>query len=173
MKKIDQIQELDYNDLAFFTDLSPSDCKWEIAAKLGKTDFTLSGIPIIGKEDTIKPWHYNFTIRSNSKLDGKNKMEYLVKYYNKGTHTHQLMEFSQNETFIKALEFTGKYKILNDILNNKQYLKLQKSWLRSHILLTNNYVSAKAQKFMKQHSWARKYLKEQSITLKYLKNDKK
>lgn len=172
MKTFKQIQELDYNDLAFFTGLSPGDSKWEIAANLGKKEITLSGIPVIGKEDTIKPCHYNFTIRSNSRLEGKNKMKYLVKYYNKGTHMHQLMEFSQNETFIKALEFTGKYKILNDILNRKQYLKLQKSWIKSHLLLTNNHVSAKAQKFIKRHSWSRKYLKEQLITLKYAKNDK-
>lgn len=172
MKTFNDIQELNYNDLAFFTGLSVNDSKWEIAAKFGKTVFSQDGVPIIGKEETIKPLYFNFTIRSNSKLEGQNKMEYLVNYYNKGTHKHQLMEFSQNEAYINALKFTGKYSILNEILNREQLLQLQKKWLVMHLRLSNNYASSKVQQFIEDNAWAKAYLSQDSISLKYSVNER-
>ena len=131
MKTFKEIKKLNFNDLAFFKGYSTTDAKWEIA-------------PLLYSPENIK-------------TTKKDQMEYLCEFYNKGIPLSKLKEYSESTTFTKALKFTGKYLIVNDILRTDQLLKIQKTWL-----LKNTYYvklwSVKTTEFINLNSWATDFL---------------
>ena len=160
MKTFKEIKKLNFNDLAFFKGYSTTDAKWEIAPLLYSPEnikTTKKGSPIVGVSEFFDVANFDFSMRSNSKLDGQDQMEYLCEFYNKGIPLSKLKEYSENTTFTKALKFTGKYLIVNDILRTDQLLKIQKTWL-----LKNTYYvklwSVKTTEFINLNSWATDFL---------------
>lgn len=165
MKTTNDIKYLNYNDLSFFLGISPMDAKWEIAQHL----FTPSTIPVTSKgapkikiSDQVETDKIDFTIRSNSALDGSCRFTYLVDYYNKGITMDALRNFGENKTFIKKLKFTGKFEILNEIMNDEQYLKLQKIWLFASVY-GKSKPSKNASEFIKANEWSKDYLESRGI----------
>ena len=167
MKTPEQITKLTFNDLAFFRGITTTDAKWEMAHVIFKPEeleenLTKSGTPKITAKETVSKSDFETQIRSNSILDGKNNIDYLISVYNKGVDLNRLKEYSQNKAFIKALKFTGKNDILNSILNKEQYLKLQKTWLFINVYSVNNY-SDKTIQFIKNNKWTLPYLIEKGV----------
>ena len=89
-------------------------------------------------------------------------IDVVIDTYNKGISKSNLMEFSINKSFIKALEFTGTHKILNDILNREQLLILQKSWLRRNTYHVRVW-TPKCIKFVLENDWAPEFLIGENI----------
>ena len=162
MKTFNQIKELNYNDISFFLGISVIDAKFIIECKAFPLSHQRGDIIKIGIKDYIEVKHVEKPIHSNSALDGKGVIETVVKTYNKGVTPHKFMEFGQNKNFIKAIKFTGKYAILNDILNPVQYLKLQKIWLFSNVYGKKRW-SKKTAIFIKVNDWAKDYLESRGI----------
>lgn len=153
------IQTLNYSELSFFTGKSIIDCKNDIARILDIDEVTSKGHPAISSKDRIDVSDYNFTIKSNSNLEGVNQLDYLINHYSKGTTINRLYSFSSNKSFIKQLKFTGGHSVLNTLLNRGQLLKLQKTWLTKNISSRGNkYISKKAKEFINNNEWASSYL---------------
>lgn len=165
MKTFKDIKELNFNELAFFSGKSTLEAKVFIAKHLDIKEETKSG-PKVKITDRINASNYDFTMKSNSRLEGQNRMEYLCDYYNKGTDLQNLRKLSESKTFINALKFTGISSILNDILNREQLLKLQKTWLLHHIFVSRK-ISEKAFNFSKKHTWVEDYLKLNGAIMEY------
>ena len=162
MKTKNEITELNYNDLSFFTGKSLIESKWTIADILMIEDISPKGLPKIKITDKISVSKIDFKIKSNSNLEGKSRFEYLCDFYNKGIPLNTLREMSESKTFIKALKFTASNDILNHILNKEQYLKLQKTWLFANVF-EPRYLTEKAVLFIKNNEWAYDYLAEKGI----------
>jgi hypothetical protein len=165
MKTTKQIKTLSYNDLAFFLGISTLDAKWKIAEHFYKPKdlpLTAKGTPKIKVSDQIEVDKIDFTMHSNSDLDGGCKFTYLVNYFNNGVSMDYLRGFGESKTFIKKLKFTGKHGILNDIMNEEQYLKLQKIWLYANIY-GRSRPTKEASEFINKHDWAKLYLKTKGI----------
>mgnify|MGYP003114318445 CR=1 FL=1 len=100
MKTKNDIKELSFNDYAFFKGCSATEAKWEFAVHFYDTqkelnaNLTKTGVPKIKVSDTVLKECFDFTMRSNSELDGKSQLDYLCDYYNKGITTQKLKEFS-------------------------------------------------------------------------------
>lgn len=187
IKTPEQIVDLNFNDLAFFKGITTSEAKWEMANLLysekdlyeiehedgSYKNLNKSGIPIIKKTERLKKSLFETKIKSCSNLEGKNHIDFIIKSFNKPIPLQKLKEFSESKTFSKALKFTGKHEILNEILNRDQYLILQKSWLFSNAYLAYLY-SDKTKFFVKNNPWAINYLVskgiEKSEILEKLKN---
>lgn len=169
MKTHKDIKNLNYNDIAFFTGKSVLDCKWLIAGILNIEEVTAKGYPKIKITDTVPKEKVDFTMRSNSLLDGEDQFEYLCNHYNKGTTINNLFNFSENKTFIKKIDFNGKHTILKDILNPDQSLKLQKTWLLKNLgNYRNNVLTDNAYKFIKKHEWAEDCVAANAVDIKRL-----
>lgn len=158
MKTKDDIKDLNFQDYAFFKGVSLLDAKWVFASRLftpENLETTKTGIPKITASDRLPVKDFDFTMRSNSLLDGQCQLQYLCDYYNRGVAVSKIMEYSENKSFVKAMKFTGKDSIVNEILNRDQLLKIQKTWL-----LKNSFYSIKevAIKFEISHKWAAEYM---------------
>lgn len=168
MKNYNDITHINYNDLAFIQGITPADAKWEIALKLWAlkdVPTTAKGAPKVKVTDAAPVDKFDFTMRSNSHLDGQDKLKYMVDYYNKGCDVNTLRAYGENKTFIKKLKFTGKHSILNDILNPDQLRKLQQIWLFSNVYGKTKF-SDEAIKFISKHKWSEEYLESKGIKLK-------
>ena len=77
-------------------------------------------------------------------FDGKGKIEITVEAYNKGVSMAQLKKWSENKGYIKSLKFTGKESILNEILNEEQYKKLQVLWAFAAVYPVAHYTKRQA-----------------------------
>lgn len=155
MKTYNEIKYLNYQDLAFFSGQSVTDCKFYIAAMLGIKEKNKAGIPKVKISDKIERDKVDFTLRSNSELEGADRMKYLCDFYNRGVDPATFMKFGENETFKKHLKFTGVNSILNEILNSDQLRKLQKKWLFANVYgKQRDKIGAKAESFLKQNQWA-------------------
>lgn len=145
-----EIKEVNHNDLAFFAGIEVYEAKQYIAGVLKITDRTPTGLLKVGKKDVIKPSDYDFSMKSNSRLDGESSLKYLVDYYTKGrADKNELRGYAQEKSFIKQIQFTGKHEILNKILCRKQYRTLQKRWLQTNVMYSY-YWSDSAIKFIRQ-----------------------
>lgn len=167
MKTKNDIKKLNFNDYAFFKGVSTTDAKWKFAEFLFPTEeieenLTKSGTPKIGINDYLPVDNFDFKMRSNSKLDGLSQFEYLCDYYNSGIPLNTLREFSENTTYIKALKFTGKNNIINEILNTEQLLKLQKTWILKTFQTINfdNLI-----KFEMSNDWVINFLYESKVDI--------
>lgn len=169
MKTHNDLKELNYNDLSFFTGKPVLDCKWMIAEILKIDEVTAKGYPKVKISETVSKDKVDFTMRSNSLLDGENQFEYLCNHYNKGTTINNLFNFSESKTFIKKIKFTGKHSVLNEILHPEQLLKLQKTWLLKNLgKYRNNVLTDDAYKFIKKHEWAKDYVKDHGVDIENL-----
>ena len=162
MKTFNQIKELNYNDISFFLGIPVIDAKFIVECKAYPLSHQRDDNIKIGIQDYIEIKHVEKPIHSNSALDGKGVIETVVKTYNKGVTPHRFMEFGQNKSFIKAIKFTGKYAILNDILNADQYSKLQRIWLFSDVYGKKRW-SKKTAIFIRVNDWALEYLESRGI----------
>ena len=162
MKTKKTITHLNYNDLAFFTGESVIDCKWKIAGILKIENETLKGLPKVKVSDKIKVSDVDFRITSNSVLDKKNRFEYLCDFYNTGTTIDNLRRLSEHKPFIKAVRFTGKDSVLNDILNKEQLLRLQKTWIFANTYMPR-FLTDGAEEFIKKYDWAKPYLESRGV----------
>jgi hypothetical protein len=132
MKTPERIKKLNFNDVAFFTEKTVTDAKWDMAHHLFKPEeikdnLTSAYIPAIKISDMVDKSAFETKIKSNSNLEGRNRIDYIIETYNKGVPLNTLRSYAENPLFIKALKFTGKNSILNDILNTEQLLKIQKN----------------------------------------------
>ena len=168
MKTYKDIKKLNFNDVAFFTGVSTSEAKWNIAHFFYKTEkllnenITKTGVPKLTINDYIDVNEIETKIKSSTVLDGFNNIEHIVNTYNKGVPLTTLMEYAENKAFIKSLKFTGKYSILNDILNSDQLEKLRKLWLLRNCYHVKNY-SKNTIKFIRNNCWAISYLVDNGI----------
>ena len=180
MKTKNDFTELNYNEYAFFKGVSTTDAKWEFMVHIFKKDWwpkheeaiknkvaskylTKAGNPRITAKDLVSIKDLDFTMRSNSpSMDGKSRFEYLVDYYNKGIPLNSLREFSDKDGFIKAIRFTGKDTVINDILNPDQLIKLQKTWLLRSF---EHGILDTAIRFEDANEWASQYLYENGIDM--------
>ena len=168
MKTPKQITELNFNDIAFFNECSTSEAKWSMADffyspdKLLDDGLTKSGTPKIKVTDLLPKSQFETQIRSNSNLEGENKIDYIIKTYNIGVPLNKLREWSENKVFIKALRFTGKYSIINTILNTDQILRVHKSWLLANTY-DISYWSKNTVLFINSNKWANDYLLEKGF----------
>ena len=172
MKTPKDIKELNINDLDFFEGISLSDAKWKMAKHYYTTDtetlvnLTQAGIPKIPISFYINRLEFDKNIRSSSILDGLNTIDTIVKMYNKGIPLNTLREFSESKPFKKALKFTGKHSILNEILNRDNLRKLQKSWLLANCYCVSpNRRSNNTVKFIENNSWSNDFLASKSIKI--------
>ena len=160
-----EITKLNYNDIAFFFNKSASDAKWDMSTYFYSTEkalaenLTKSGTPKIGINDLVDKSEFETKIKSCSKLEGQNYIDTIIESYNKGIPMERLRKYSESSTFINAMKFTGKHKILNEILNKDQLLKLQKTWLLRNTL-TVDYWTKKCTDFIKENDWCIPYLEE-------------
>ena len=155
MKTYNDYKVLNWKELAFFAGITPAKAKHEIASKLfanEQVEFTKAGVPKVKITDVIHASSYDFSMRSNSKLDSMCRLKYLCDYYNNGTDINRLREYSENPAYIKAIAFSGINTPLNDILNTEQLKKLQKSWFVSH-MRGRKYMTSRAKKFLKENPW--------------------
>ena len=161
MKKPNQVKELNFNDLSFFMGIRSIDAKWIVSGVLNEdkawdeNNLTKTGAPAISNKDYVNKEQVDVKIRSNSALDGKSTIDYHVSQFNKGVPTNTLREYSQKPTFLAALKFTGKYEILNHILNEDQIRKLQKTWLAANTQNAKRYWSKKTSEFISNNEWAK------------------
>ncbi|MEZ7496454.1 hypothetical protein QO206_13225 [Leeuwenhoekiella aequorea] len=158
------IEKLNYNDLSFFAGIDTIDAKWFIWEKLNLKDKTEKGYPKVNLTDEIKVSDYNFSIRSNSNLDGKSQFEYLFKYYSTITDKQKLRFFAESKVFTKALCFTGSHSILNKILERSAYRKLQERWLLDNCFCKKVY-SKKTIAFIIKNEWAENYLLSNGVRI--------
>lgn len=137
MKTWTDFEELNFEELSFFSGELIEDCKWEIAARLGIKELTkMRTLPKVTLNHKVsvatlrssKNSRFNMRIRSNSYLDGQDRIKYLCEYYNEGTNLDELREFAEHPGYAKAGKFKGRYSVLNDILNRQQYELLKKAW---------------------------------------------
>ena len=169
LKTPNEIQKLNYNDVAFLTNKSTSEAKWDMSTYIYKSEdeiyenLTKTGVPKIGINDLVDKSDFETKIKSCSALDGLNSIDHLIETHNKGIPTSGLLKFSENPTFRKAIKFTGKYSILNDILNREQFLKLQKSWLFNQTYGKDRF-SDKTIKFIITNDWSTEYLTDKGIS---------
>ena len=168
MKTSEQITKLNFNDLAFFRNITATDSKWLIYKHFYKSEEDLknnlstTGKPKIGIADTVDKSAFETKMVSNSHLDGKNNIDYHINYYNNGVPLNTLREFSEYEAYMKAFKFTGKKQILNDILKPSQLLQLQKSWLKTNIYSKKNW-SKNTALFIQDTNWAVEFLQSIGI----------
>lgn len=167
-----EIPDLNFNEYAFFKGIPTTDAKWEFAHIIFPKDwlkkdnydkyFTKSGNPKISVNDRVSKDKFDFTMTSNSALDGTCQMKYLCEYYNKGVTIQKLSEFSQDSALNKAMRFSGKKSIVELILNSDQLNKLKKTWLfngcYSSRQFTDNIV-----KFIMSNDWAKEFLVSKGI----------
>lgn len=153
MKTYNDITHLSYNDLSFFSGMSVIDCKFFIAKHLEIKKVTKKGVPSVKLSDKVEKEKIDFTMRSNSELEGADRMKYLCDFYNRGVDPATFMKFGENETFKKHIKFTGVSSILNDILNRDQYRRLQEKWLFSNTYGKSQY-KKEVHEFAKNHPWA-------------------
>ena len=168
------ITEINFNDYAFFKGVSVREAKWVFAEKLFKPEnieknLTKSGVPIIKSDEYISIDDFDFSMRANSKLEGKSVVKYLFSYYQKGVDMNKLREYSENKSFITALRFTGKHQIVNKMLNTAQLEKLQKTWLLKNIVYKNFY-SDNTIKFIINNKWAMGFLEAKGLPIEKIKN---
>lgn len=160
-----EITKLNYNDIAFFFNKSTSDAKWDMSTYFYSTEkalaenLTKSGTPKIGKNDLVDKSEFEVKIRSCSKLDGLPQIDFIIETYNKEIPLDRLRKYSETTAFINALQFTGKHTILNQILNESQLLKLQKTWLLKNTIYVSSW-SKKCTDFIKANDWCVSYLVE-------------
>lgn len=172
MKKPEDIVQLNFNDIAFFFGIPSIDAKWVVLNNLNLNPSGLkelinekTGVPKIGKGDYINKACVERKIKSCSPiLEGRPHIDYHIEVYNRGISLTNLREFSENKSFVKALKFTGKYTILNDILNKEQYLRLQKSWVYKNTYRVDRF-SKNCLEFIKKNKWAEKYLLSKGINI--------
>lgn len=98
-------------------------------------------------------------IKSSTELNNEDHIDYHINFFNKGVSFTKLSQYSKNKSFEKAIKFTGKSFILNDILNRDQMLLLQKRWTLSNTYNVRTW-SKKAMKFIEKNEWVKTYLKE-------------
>tara|TARA_R110000803_G_scaffold10007_6_gene31104 strand:+ start:1236 stop:1784 length:549 start_codon:yes stop_codon:yes gene_type:complete len=175
MKKPIEIKELNYNDIAFFTGKTITEIKWEMSTHLYTTknideNLDKRGNPKVSLTDLVNKSLFETEIRSCSDLEGLNYIDHVVSSYNKGIDLTRLRSYAEKDTFIKALRFTGKFNIINEILNEKQYKLLQEKWL-----FANTY-SKKAWtdncfKFIISNKWSIGYLESHGFSKSFV--DKK
>jgi hypothetical protein len=169
MKTQNEITKLNFNDIAFFNEISTTDAKWSMAHHLFGSEKHLeenlnkSGSPKISNKEYLDKALFESEIKSNSELDGINRIDYTISIYNKGVNLNKLREFSETKAFINALKFTGKYTIINEILQDEQLLKLQKSWLLANTYLINRW-SKNTVLFIKKYDWSIEYLESKGIS---------
>ncbi len=164
MKTKTDFKELNFNEYAFFKGCSTTEAKWEFADHVfpenweGEEKYlTKTGSSKINKNDTVDYNSLDFTIRSNSILEGKCQLGYLCDFYNKGVPLNTLRKYSENPTFVKALSFTGKNQVISDIINPEQLMKLQKTWLLKNVMMKNT-LSDNTVKFIENNNWATSFL---------------
>lgn len=165
MKTSKQIKHVNSNDIQFILGKSPNEAKSVIAKALNIKEVNSKGIPLVKASDKAPVEDIDFTIRSNSALDGACYFEVIVDRFNQGIDMGALRNFGEDKRFIKKLKFTGKYHILNEIMNDDQYLKLQKIWLFSNVY-GKKKPSLEAQEFISKNDWAKEYLKTKGIVFK-------
>jgi len=175
-----KVSKLNFNDLAFLTNKSTSEAKWDMANYLFSSDeelsenLTKSGIPKVSVNEYLDKSLFETRIKSCSRLDGLNSIDYIIKTYNNGITIDRLQKYSETPAFQKALKFTGKFTILNNILNKDQLLKLQKSWIYKNTYLIHNW-SDNCISFIKENDWSVEFLKSKMIDeneiIKQLKNE--
>ena len=163
LKTKNEVQQLNFNDLAFFMGISTSDAKWKMAHIFYNSDKELSknltktGVPKISVNDYVSKSEFEKKIKSSTELENKNHIDYHIDFFNKGVSHTKLSEYSQSKSFVKAIKFTGKSSILNDILNRDQMLLLQKRWILSNTYNVRTW-SKKAMKFIEDNEWVKSYL---------------
>lgn len=154
--------ELNYEDLAFFLSIKTAEAK-AIINNLLNLGYTPAGKPVAKASDRIYAQDIpQLRIRSNSNLDGKSRLKLICDAYNKGVSIGTLRDWSQNETYIKAVGFTGNMKPAAEILNPDQLRKLQKAWLVENVA-SNLHLTKQAEKFIKANDWAAEFLKEKDL----------
>lgn len=182
MKRYIDISKITFQDYAFFKGVELAEAKWKFAEIIngpsakyatkaqikaknlkGYSEITESGTPCIPAKETLHKSKFDFSMISNSNLDGKCQMEYLCNYYNSGVPIQLLREFAENVGYKKALRFTGKRTIVNDILNEDQLKKLHQTWLFSNCYEVKFWSKA-AIEFIESNVWARGYLIERGIS---------
>lgn len=169
MKTPEQITKLNFNDIAFFKNISTNDAKWIIAPYIYESEediyenTTNSGVPKVSKNDFISKNAVETKIKSCTNLEGRPLIDFTIKTYNENIPLGQLQLFSLKKTFIKALKFTGKHTILNDILNKEQLLKLEKFWLLKNTIYKDNW-SEKTILFIGLNTWSFDYLLENGFS---------
>lgn len=173
MRTKEDFKRLNFNEYAFFKGCTATDAKWVFTEFIfpkewenekdqnGESNIdnylTKSGSPKIKATDLVNYEKLDFSMRSNSQLEGECQLQYLCDYYNTGIQSHKMGEYSDNATFKKALKFTGKYAVLNEIMNPEQLDKLQKTWLLKNCYMVSNW-SDNAIEFIKSNDWAKPYL---------------
>lgn len=167
MRTKKDFKQITYLEHAFFKGCGTSESKYLFADilfpegwQVDEQYLTKTGLPRIGKSDTIDRKLLDFTIRSNSRLDGKCQLEYLCDFYNKGIPLQKLREYSETKEFIKAIGFTGKNRVIGEILNPDQLRKLHQTWL-----LKNSYwsITEKAIEYEMRNDWALSYMYENGV----------
>ena len=162
MKTFKKIKQVNHNDISFFLGIPVIDAKFLIECEIFPLSQQKREKVSIGIKDYVDVNLIEKPIHSNSKLDGKGTIETVVETYNKGVTPHKFMEFGQNPVFIKAIKFTGKSTIVNEILNTEQYEKLQRIWLFSNVY-GNPRFSKNAAIFIATNTWAKEYLESRGI----------
>lgn len=181
MKTKKDFRTLNYSEFAFFKGCDTGEAKLIFSDILFPNDWhklilidgkkvynpkyvNKSGNPKISAKDYIElhQLKIHFLINSNSHLDNTCQFEYLCDYYNNGIPLQKLREHSQNKTFLKALKFTGKNSIINEIINPEQLLKIQKTWLLSNTYMKNTW-SKNCIEFIENTEWALAFLEVNMI----------
>lgn len=166
MKTFKDLTHLNYQQIAFFKNIPIVDAKWEVvkALKIKSKDLKVSKkrVPRIKMTDIVPSNAIDFKIKSNSSLEGENRLEYLTNYYNKGVDMQTLKFLGEHTAFIKKIKFIGKHKILEDILNPDQLKKLQQIWLFANCYNKKKF-SKEAVAFINNHDWAAKYLESKGV----------
>jgi hypothetical protein len=165
MKKPNEITELNYNDLSFFTNKTIPELKWEMASTIYTSEKDIDdnldkrGYPKISVKDFVKKSIFETKIKSCSDLEGLNYIDHVIESYNKGIDLNRLRSYAERETFQKALRFTGKFNIINEILNDKQYRLLQEKWLFANTYNKKTW-SDNCLKFIIKNKWSIEFLEK-------------
>ena len=163
MKTYKLLKEVNYNDVAFFFNVPIAEAKQIISKSAFPTSRAYGQSPTITKHDTAFVSDIEKPIRSVVRdLDGRGVIEVSVERHNKGVPTSKLQSYGENTSFIKAISFTGKQTILNDILNAEQYRKLQQIWLYSSVYGRKHW-HKKTCIFIRTTDWAVEYLESRGI----------
>ena len=164
MKTPKDLIQLNFNDVAFFLGISTTDAKFKIldSYDLSEEDYDKyisekTGVPKIGINDFVEKEKFEYKIKSCSILEGKNSIDYHVKVFNKGIPMSRIQEYGENKSFIKALKFTGKNNILNEILCKDQLFILQKCWVLKNTYQVKRW-SEKCIEFIESNKWTFDYL---------------
>lgn len=178
MKTKTDITKLNFNDLAFFKGISTSDAKWEMAHYFYSTqkelddNLTKTGVPRIGINDYVDKSEFETKIKSVSKFEGLDSIDFIIDTYNATIPLDRIFKYAENTSFIKALKFTGKHSILNEILNKEQLGKLAKIWLLKNTYMVN-YWSDKCNKFIQNNDWSVDFLDVNMISKEEIKKQLK